>query len=131
MRHYSCILCYPLLNDRPMCRSFCKQFHLECNNHDHPDYDIYPESNCYSGFDYDPLPPRYICGQFGDPHIRLFSGEYMTCKSLGENVLFTSDILQVIATNEKASEQTDATSTSKLEVIYNYNDYNQVLVSRT
>lgn len=55
-----------------------------------------------------------FCGVFGDPHIRTFSDELITCKTNGSWTLVENDHIVVMATNAIVSHHTGATATVKV-----------------
>lgn len=60
---------------------------------------------------------RY-CSLFGDPHLKTFYSEYQTCKLKGAWALLDNPHLAVSVTNEAVMENSPATVTTKVSLIY-------------
>ncbi|XP_059848382.1 RGM domain family, member D [Hypanus sabinus] len=64
-------------------------------------------------------PPKFAhCGLFGDPHLRTFRDEFQTCKVEGAWPLIDSDYLSVQVTNVPVVQDSSATATSKITIIF-------------
>ncbi|KAG8223805.1 hypothetical protein J437_LFUL001403 [Ladona fulva] len=57
------------------------------------------------------------CGLSGDPHLKTFNHEFMTCKIKGAWPLIDNPYLAVQVTNEPVAEGSPATSTTKVTII--------------
>ncbi|XP_047737272.1 repulsive guidance molecule A isoform X1 [Hyalella azteca] len=68
------------------------------------------------------LRPRAHCGLFGDPHLRTFKGEFVTCRVEGAWPLLDTPHLAVQVTNVVVGPQLQATATSKVTVIVRGSD---------
>ncbi|XP_028857774.1 RGM domain family, member D [Denticeps clupeoides] len=58
------------------------------------------------------------CGLFGDPHLRTFRDEFQTCKVEGAWPLIDNRYLSVQVTNVPVVQDSSATATSKITVIF-------------
>lgn len=61
-------------------------------------------------------PPAH-CGLFGDPHLKTFSGAYMTCGVGGAWPLLDTPALAIQVTNEQVGPDNHATATTKVTVL--------------
>ena len=68
-----------------------------------------PEKCQYRGT----APPAH-CGLFGDPHLKTFSGAYMTCGVGGAWPLLDTPALAIQVTNEQVGPDNHATATTKV-----------------
>ncbi|KAF2354637.1 Repulsive guidance molecule C-terminal [Trinorchestia longiramus] len=60
---------------------------------------------------------RAHCGLFGDPHLRTFTGEFVTCGVLGAWPLLDTPHVAVQVTNARVGPYMHATATTKVTVI--------------
>ena len=60
----------------------------------------------------DPTPAH--CVLFGDPHLRTFGGDFMTCRVQGAWPLLSNPYLAVQVTNEQVGAEHKATATTKV-----------------
>lgn len=88
-----------------------------------------PNGTVYEGDIITILPPDELCtfhgtkkykhcGLFGDPHIRTFDNRFQTCRVEGAWPLIDNDHLTVQVTNERVSETTSATATTKVSNVH-------------
>ncbi|XP_053118179.1 hemojuvelin-like isoform X2 [Hemicordylus capensis] len=64
------------------------------------------------------LPSYQHCAVFGDPHVRTFSDEFLTCQVKGSWPLLDNHYLFVQATSHPVVEGSNATVISKLTIIF-------------
>ena len=64
--------------------------------------------------DYQGRSPTVVCSLFGEPHLRTFSGQELTCRSEGAWPLIDNSYLTVQVTNEPVGPWLGATATTKV-----------------
>jgi len=68
------------------------------------------------------------CGIFGDPHLRTFSDEFLTCKTENTWSLVDNDYMGVMATNAPVKEGSNATVTTKVRTFIVSNIFHHAFV---
>ncbi|KAB7505742.1 RGM domain family member B [Armadillidium nasatum] len=77
-----------------------------------------PEDPC--GYKGPGLNPAH-CGLFGDPHLKIFNGTFMTCRVKGAWPMLSSSHLAIQVTNEAVAPDFKATATTKVTVLIKSN----------
>ncbi|XP_066989429.1 repulsive guidance molecule B-like [Macrobrachium rosenbergii] len=87
-----------------------------------PDEIEEPESTEGEGCRYRGSLAPALCGLFGDPHLKTFDGQYMTCGVRGAWPLLNTPFLAIQVTNEAVGPDNTATATTKVTVIIKGHD---------